>query len=96
MDPNDPSDRKKPTPLEAWFQIGFADRPVLELARELRSVAEPVPSDLDSPYATAIRGLLRLGPQAWSAVEGGEVSPYGASEMSWLTKPMRQRVRIVK
>jgi hypothetical protein len=42
MDSNDLSDRKKPTPLEekAWFQIGFADRPVTELATELRSVAE--------------------------------------------------------
>jgi hypothetical protein len=42
MDPDDPSDRKKPTPLEAWFQISFADRPVIELARELRPVAEPL------------------------------------------------------
>ena len=82
MDPDDPSDRE-PTPLQvdAWAQIYLEERPVLELARELRPVAEllEVPPDLDSPYATAIRGLLRLGPQAWSAVEGGEVSPYGAA-----------------
>jgi hypothetical protein len=85
MDSNDPSGRKKPTPLEetAWFQIGFADRPVIELARELRSVAEPLeippfPSG-PFPFDTAIRGLLRLCPQAWSAAEAGEVSPYGAA-----------------
>jgi hypothetical protein len=82
MDPDDPSDRE-PAPLQvdAWAQIYLEERPVLELARELRPVAEllKVPSDLDSPYATAIRGLLRLGPPAWSAVEGGEVSPYGAA-----------------
>jgi hypothetical protein len=84
MDSNDLSDRKKPTPLEekAWFQIGFADRPVIELATELRSVAEP-PEILPFPtgpfpFDTAIRGLLRLCPQAWSAAEAGEVSPYGA------------------
>jgi hypothetical protein len=70
MDSNDPSDRKKPTPLEekAWFQIGFADRPVIELARELRSVAEPleIPPFPRGPFPfdPAIRGLLRLCPQA--------------------------------
>jgi hypothetical protein len=54
---------------------------VVDRAGELRPVAEllEMPPWLDSPYATAIRGLLRLGPQAWSAVEGGEVSPYGAA-----------------
>jgi hypothetical protein len=82
MDPDDPSDRE-PTPLkvDVWAQIYLEERPALELARELRPVAEllEVPPDLDSPYATAIRGLLRLGLQTWSAVEGGEVSPYGAA-----------------
>jgi hypothetical protein len=83
MDSNDPSDRKKPTPLEAWSQIGFADRPVIELARELRSVAEPLeippfPSG-PFPFDTAIRGLLRLCPQACAA-EAGEVSPYGRDD----------------
>jgi hypothetical protein len=82
MDPDDPSDRK-PTPLQvdAWARVYLEERPVVDLARELRPVAEPLemPPWPDSPYAMAIRGLLRLGQQAWSAVEGGEVSPYGAA-----------------
>jgi hypothetical protein len=60
MDSNDPSDRKKPTPLEetAWFQIGFADRPVIELARELRSVAEPL--EIPPPGAVALPRKLMV------------------------------------
>jgi hypothetical protein len=82
MDPDEPS-APEPTPLqkEAWFRIYMADCPVIDLARELRPVAEllEIPSFLNGPYHTAIRGLLRLCPQAWSAVEDGEVSPYGAA-----------------
>jgi hypothetical protein len=71
MDSNDPSDRRKPTPPEeeTWLRIGFADRPVIvELAKELRSVAEPLeippfPSG-PFPFDTAIRGLLRL--RSWA------------------------------
>jgi hypothetical protein len=82
MDPDDPSDRE-PTPLqrEVWFEIYREERPVVELARALRPMAEllEIPSWLNSPYDTAIKGLLRLSEQAWSAVEDGEVSPYGAA-----------------
>jgi hypothetical protein len=69
MDSNDPSDRKKPTPLqkEAWIDIYLENRPVVEVARELklagqREIPQEVPPWMGA-YGTAIQGLLRLCPQ---------------------------------